>query len=530
MRYFFYCRKSTEDEDRQILSIESQKRELEKAFANRNDVVIVGVYEESRSAKTPGRPVFNEMIQRLEQGEADGILSWHPDRLARNSVDGGRLIYLLDEQVIKDLKFATFTFENNSSGKFMLAIILGYSKYQVDTLSENVRRGNRTKVENGWRPNRPPLGYLNEPVLRTIVIDPERFPIVRRMWELFLTGTSSPRRVRDVATHEWGLRSRKSKRRGGKPLCMSHVYKVLSDPFYAGILRWEGRTYPGKHPAMVTLDEFERAQMLLHRRNQARPKSRDFTYVGLIRCGECGLRITAEQHVNRYGSRYTYYRCTKKRLDYRCRQPYVSELELEEQLTVFLAQLTLPAKHHEWVVARLAKAEAQRHAESDAADESLRRALAGSAQHLDTLTNLRIRDLLTDAEFVAKRQELEREQLRLRQSLEHVSSEHEGATSARTLLSFNHHAASWFQQGDPATRRLILEIVGSNLTLTDKKLRIDAKKPFRRMADTRSSSQLWRVVDDVRTNYAIDRDTRMALEGIKSLVKRVPQPTLSIVL
>ena len=129
-KFFLYCRKSTDVEDKQVLSIEAQITEL-REFAKRENLQVVEVFIEKQSAKIPGRQVFNEMLKRIEKGEVNGILSWHPDRLARNSIDGGRIIYLLDTGKLKYLEFPQFWFEDTPQGKFMLSIAFGQSKYSA---------------------------------------------------------------------------------------------------------------------------------------------------------------------------------------------------------------------------------------------------------------------------------------------------------------------------------------------------------------------------------------------------------------
>ena len=190
MKYLAYCRKSTDEKDKQVMSIDQQIAEL-KEFALKQNLEIIDFVCEARTAKVIGRPLFASILKRIENGEAQGIVAWHPDRLARNSIDGGKVIYSLDTGKLVDLKFPPFWFENSPQGKFVLNIAFSQSKYYVDNLSENVKRGMRHKIRIGIWPVQAPLGYLNEKISKTIIVDPVRSKIIKKCFEMFATGKHS---------------------------------------------------------------------------------------------------------------------------------------------------------------------------------------------------------------------------------------------------------------------------------------------------------------------------------------------------
>ena len=220
IRYFIYARKSTDDTSRQLRSIKDQQAELWELAAQLG-LDVAQVFIERMTAKAPGRPVFEDMLRRMEAGEASGILAWHPDRLSRNALDSGRIIHLVDTDVIRDLKFVHVPFEANASGKLMLGMLFGQSKYYVDNLSENIKRGIRQKVQNGLWPAVAPVGYLNDRKHRTIVIDPVRGPLIKMAFEMFATGNFTLAQVK-TKINDMGLTGiRGGTNRSSPKPCMS---------------------------------------------------------------------------------------------------------------------------------------------------------------------------------------------------------------------------------------------------------------------------------------------------------------------
>ena len=345
-KYFLYARKSTDVEDKQVLSIEAQIVELRK-YAKDNGLDIVDTIIEKRTAKIPGRPKFNKMLERVSGGEANGILAWHPDRLARNSVDGGQIIYLLDQSLLISLKFPTFWFENTSQGKFMLSIAFGQSKYYVDNLSENTKRGLRQKVRRGECPGRAPLGYINDVRKKTIVADKRRAPLVVEAFELYAQGD---KRLQDIADF---LASKNIKTDGGLPLKKDQIAKMLTNPFYYGHFRYAGEVHEGKHTPIVKKKLFNEVQAVFEQRRHKRTTKTNTPkpLCGLLRCGSCNMMITGENQIKRQKNGnvhyYTYYHCTKKRKNTpRCPEPHIRQEVLDEQLSDLLTKYALPGTWH----------------------------------------------------------------------------------------------------------------------------------------------------------------------------------------
>jgi DNA invertase Pin-like site-specific DNA recombinase/predicted metal-binding protein len=344
VKYCLYARKSSESEERQVLSIDSQIKEMLQ-LAEREGLEIVTMKRESHSAKETGqRPVFNEIVEEIRDGKYNGILTWAPDRISRNAGDLGRIVDLMDAGKLHMIRTFGQTFGNNPNEKFLLMILGSQAKLENDNRGINVKRGLRTRVEMGLWPGMAPLGYLNQKLMDKkcrIVVDPQRAPIVKQMFEKVAYEQWSGRKVYNWLRFDLNFHTR-----GNRPLTLSGVYRMLQMPIYYGPFEYprsSGQWYQGTHEPLITEELFRKVQEQLKRDKIVR-ENREFAFTKLFTCGMCGSGITAQEKYKLLkdgtNAKYVYYSCSKAR-DRNCKNKYIREEELVEELFKIIDKLNM---------------------------------------------------------------------------------------------------------------------------------------------------------------------------------------------
>jgi DNA invertase Pin-like site-specific DNA recombinase/predicted metal-binding protein len=349
VKYVLYARKSSESDEKQALSIDSQVKEMLQ-IAERENLEVVDIRRESHSAKDSGqRPVFSEILKDIRTGRYNGILTWAPDRLSRNAGDLGSLVDMMDQKLLREIRTFGQHFTNSPNEKFLLMILCSQAKLENDNKSVNVKRGLRMRCEMGLWPSVAPTGYLNEKRIDRkgcVLIDPERAPIVKQMFEKIAYEKWSGRKIYHWLKFDMNFRSRTS----NKPLTLSNVYRLLQLPFYYGVFEYPvggGNWYTGKHQPIITRELFEATQEQLKRDKIVRGESKEFAFTKLMTCGLCGSGITGQEKFKKLkdGSenRHVYYGCTRSR-DINCKCGYMREDEIIKQLIDLIDQLDIDNK------------------------------------------------------------------------------------------------------------------------------------------------------------------------------------------
>lgn len=333
LKYCLYARKSSESDERQAMSIDSQLAEM-RALAENEGLNVVCELQESHSAKDSGqRPVYNQMLAGIINGEYNAILTWAPDRLSRNAGDLGAIVDLMDQKQLLHIRTYSQTFTNSPNEKFLLMILCSQAKLENDNKSINVKRGIKAKCEMGWRPGTAPLGYMNRSFggVTDIIPDPDRADIITEMFHKAAQGWSG-RRLKEWIDGE-GITTR-----NGHTVPVSSILAMLINPFYYGEFQYpEGPGnpwYKGAHKPLISKELWNEVQQS-RGVYKGQWGSKQFAFRGLLQCS-CGAEVTAQDKIKlikRTGEykRFVYYNCTRK-VDRNCKEKYINEELLCELL------------------------------------------------------------------------------------------------------------------------------------------------------------------------------------------------------
>ena len=471
-KYFLYARKSTEDDDKQVMSIEAQLFEL-REFAHKENLEILEEFQESKSAKTPGRAVFGVMMAKIEKMGNVGILAWHPDRLARNSIDGGRIIYAVDQKNIVSLRFPTFWFEPTPQGLFMLQVAFGQSKYYSDNLTQNVKRGMRQKLRRGEWLTRAPFGYVNNPKTRNIEPHAVHSKIIVRAFEEYAKGGHG------LVSLSQFLALHGVTQRNGTPLVKASIKRMLENRAYLGFIKYHEEFFDGNFPPILSSELFESVQKVLASKGKPRKRKakHDFPFVGLFRCGECGSMITAQWAQGKCGGRYRYYRCTKKKG--KCSQGYVREDVLASQLKERLQSISLCDSYASYMLGKVDEWEKSENVSSQSDVQNLSVEIKANEARLEKLVGAFLDGDIPKDIYLKKKDENMRATLALKNKKQDFAHGRKNwVEPLRKWILDAKQAGFLSSSSDFAEIRSFVQKIGTNPEVRYKSARFGASAPY----------------------------------------------------
>lgn len=512
-------RSSDEKSNKQNVSLPRQRSELVSKFST-NVYKRVWDDEESKSAFHPyNRPKFDQLIELIEKGEVNGLIAYHPNRLSRNPEEAGKIVQLIVNKKILDIKFATYTFDNSPEGILILQFALSQSQYESQKLSRDVNSGNKFKFFDLQQWSGPAKqGFINytDPYTkkRNIQIDLDRFDLLREAGKQIVSGKFTPLEALDWLNKDMGYTTIRQRKQGGGPLSKSTFYRYLADPFYYGVMehKVEGNMETTEHnyQKMFSKDEWDIIQVRLGRKSRSKQKIHDFAFKGVMNCGECNGFVTAEEkwqmicpdckkkfaktrnrnNCTQCGLKielmknptilhYVYYHCTKK-ITKNCTQGFLEIGELEKQVDRELQRFEVDPDFKDWAIKHLGELNDEKVKEDEKATKRNTDNYENLKSKLRRMSEYRFSDSFENASQEEK--EVYEESLeKLKNEIESVKGtmqttdekQYDWLELSRKTFEFACYARYWFQKGDVKTKTQILQLLGQNLKLHNKKVLVD---------------------------------------------------------
>lgn len=513
INYADYLRKSSESEDRQALSIDSQRSENKKR-AKDSGMKVTETFEESKSAKQPGRSEFDKMMKSIEKGKIQGIICWSLDRLARNPIDGARIIWAMQLGLLKHINTASGDHYPNDN-VIVLNVQFGMANQFILDLSKNVKRGLKKKAEMGYPSGIAKVGYLNDfgkKGERKIIIDQDRFHLVKEIWDLFLTGQYSVSKLHHHATNILDLKIIRRKKLGGKPIKLSRLYELLGDPFYAGYFFHDGVRYEVNPsvPRMITEEDFKKAQKFLGR--DGSPKkviNYEFGFATASKCGTCNGTITGELKMHArchrcknkfscihnkncpkcglgvdempYKKTFVYHRCVRSTHGACADRSNTNEVEIVSELLKEMNGLEMSPELTEWCISNLRILEKDDSQSKEKIKEKQVIDYEKKEAEMLNLVRLKTQDLIDENAFVSAQNSLKQEMSALKNRIDSWGGfgARKEAVEAEKKIAVLPELRKIIENGTADERRELMELMCSNLILKDRKVSVIKDKCYK---------------------------------------------------
>ncbi len=472
-----YCRKSSESEDRQVLSIDSQKNELLE-MATQDGLPIEKIFTESMSAKAPGRPEFEKLIQLIKKSKGCVLYTWKIDRLSRNPVDNGTISWLLQQGVIKEIR----THERRyypTDNVLLMSVEFGMANQYLRDLSVNVKRGIRAKREMGGWVSLAPIGYLNDKVNHTIYPDPERAHYVRKLFELFATNQYGSKELTAL------MFARGFRTRSGKKVHESMIYRILHNTVYKGVITTADKPYLGMHTALISQALFAECQRVFSP-NRSRAQRHFFPLSGCLSCADCGCAFTATK-----ARGHVYYYCTNKRNICLQHKTYLKSRVADTLISGVLGYLQFDPELVEIMYQAAKEKTGTAKSESQILHDNILQ-----RQNLLSQKRLRLEDAYLDGSlskerYDAKTKEYESEDISLKNELKHSKPVDPDVKFEQTKKAFltGLTAQTDYLDGDDQHKREVVKNLCSNISIRNNIVQsYQLKQPFQLIADMPKNS------------------------------------------
>ena len=336
-------------------SIPAQKAANQQKAESMGAFVVKEFVDRGESAKTADRPALQEMLSYIKEHRVDYVIVHKLDRLARNRADDVEISKLLSSVDVQ-LVSTTESFDDRTpSGSLMHGIMSSVAEFYSNNLAHEVKKGMLQKVQSGETPSKAPLGYknvINRDELgreaRTVILDPERAPLVAKAFQLYAKGDKTVQQVADQLAAE-GLTTAPTPKIPSKAITQPTLNKVLTNPYYKGMMRYNGALYEGSHEKLVDAQTWQQVQDILKSNLQGeRTRQHPHFLKSTVWCGSCGGRLLVQVSKNKMGNHYHYFMCSNRHGRRNgCKQRSVQSDEVERQIEEYYTTIQLSESQKE---------------------------------------------------------------------------------------------------------------------------------------------------------------------------------------